>query len=91
MARAKGRDVILELMESVAELEAIGAEQTERFEVLATQMNALTGQVNALTVGARANQAQLGRVARLIFELAGDHQRIQGLEVRVQKLERKAG
>jgi hypothetical protein len=91
MARAKGRDVILQLIESVAELEAIGAEQTERFEVLATQMNALTTQVNALTVGARANQAQLGRVARLIVELAGDHQRIEGLEVRVQKLERKAG
>lgn len=119
MARAKGRDVILELMESVAALEATGAEQTERFELLATrtdvmaeqfevmatqmsamatqlsamgaQMKALTTQVNALTLGARTHQAQLGRVARLIVELAGDHQRIEGLEVRVQKLERKAG
>lgn len=31
------------------------------------------------------------RMARLIHELAGDHQRIEGLEVRVGKLERKAG
>jgi hypothetical protein len=34
---------------------------------------------------------QLGRVARLIVGLAGDHQRIEGLEDRVEKLERKAG
>lgn len=119
MARAKGRDVILQLIESVGELEALGAEQTERFEVLAahvggmathvagigaqvsalatqvnsltTQVNAMAIQVNALALGARASQAQLGRVARLIVELASDHQRIEGLEVRVQKLERKAG
>ncbi|MDP1823647.1 MAG: hypothetical protein Q8L48_10405 [Archangium sp.] len=90
--------MILELMESVAALEATGAEQTERFDdlatqfgVMATQMSALATQVNALTLGARASQAQLARVARLIFELADDHQRIEGLEVRVGKLERKAG
>src|SRR3990167_584274 len=65
MARAKGRDVILELMESVAELEAIGAEQTERFEALeglvaamATQMTAMTAQMSTLTTQMNALATQ---------------------------------
>ena len=84
MARAKGRDVMLELMEAVARLEGIATEHSEHFEMLATQ-------VTLLARGARASREELGRVARLIVRLADDHQRIEGLEERMDKLERKAG
>ena len=58
---------------------------------MATQMAITATQVTALMHGARATDLQLGRVARLIVQLAGDHRRIEGLEERVEKLERKAG
>lgn len=82
---------MLDLIEGVAKLELLATEQADRFELLSTRMDLLAQDVTQLAVGARASGDQLRRVARLIVGLAGDHQRIEGLEERVEKLERKAG
>ena len=105
MARAKGRDVMLDLMEAVAKLETLASAHADAFEaltgkvtVLADNVVALADNVVALAQGfsrtnstVRSSEQQLKRVARLLVELAGDHQRIEVLEERVEKLERKAG
>ncbi len=105
MARVKGRDVMLDLMDAVAKLESLASAQADEFEaltgkvtVLADNVAVLANNVVALTQGfgrtsstVRSSEQQLKRVARLLVELAGDHQRIEVLEERVEKLERKAG
>lgn len=98
MARVRGKDVVLDMMDAVARLETIAEEHAAQFETfsahmetLTAHMETLTAQVGTLGRSARASQQQFGRVARLLVELANDHQRIVGLEGRVEKLERKAG
>ena len=75
---------MLDLMEAVGRLKSIAGEHGD-------QLEGLSAHVVALTRSARASQQQLGRVARLLVELADDRTRIAGLEDRVEKLERKAG
>ena len=91
MARVRGKDVVLDMMDAVARLETIAEEHAAQFETFSAHMETLTAQVSTLGRSARASQQQFGRVARLLLALANDHQRIVGLEDRVEKLERRAG
>ena len=127
MARVKGRDVLLEVMETVAKLEAGATAQAEKLEALAVhaaqaaaemaalrlelrelsraaksveqRVGSLEPEFHALSQGFvdtaklnRTQQQQIGQLARLINEVAGNsHTRLEDLEERVDALERKAG
>lgn len=134
MARAKGRDVLLDLMDSVEKLEAssrLHAEQLENLaklamgtsatvtalsaevqqvwralESLADEMGAVSQRVNSLesevqvlsegfsqaAVAGRTHQQQMSRFARLFVEFVdGSRSRFDLIEIRLDKLERKAG
>jgi len=162
MARVKGRDVVVELLDAVAKLEATSALHAEQLESLATHAIGTTATVTALgselrlvwrsvgelskrmddvskrmddvskrmdalavatlaiadqlggvtqrvgslegelqnlassfveaAVTARTQQQQLGRFAKLISQFAdGNGSRFDDIEVRLLKLERKAG
>jgi predicted RNase H-like nuclease (RuvC/YqgF family) len=82
---------MLDLIEAVARLEKLATEHADQFELLAGRVTGLAQDFNRTAAKARATEQQMGRVARLLVELADDHQRIEGLEERVGRLERKAG
>ena len=79
---------MLDLMEAVPKLASLASAQADEFEAPRWLCSRRTDRANSTV---RLSEQQLKRVARLLVDLAGDHQRIEVLEERVEKPERKAG
>lgn len=88
MARVKGRDVLLDLMDTVKALQAESAEQREQLEALHAQFDAMIASVDVMAGGQRRQEGLLGRMARLIAQMADNtSRRFEDIESRVQALE----
>ena len=81
MARVRGRDVVLDLMDSVQALRTEAADQRELLE-------AHSELLSRLVASNKRQEGHLARVARLLGKLADDtSRRFEELEDRVDRLE----
>ena len=91
MARAKGRDVVLELMESVARLEVTTAQQAEVMQSLADHVVATSAELTAYSRHMAELWRRMEDVSRRVGEVSqrmGDlSERVGGLSQRTSSLE----
>jgi predicted nucleic acid-binding Zn-ribbon protein len=89
MARVKGRDALLDLMDTVARLEATTGRHAEALETLAAQMAKTTAQVVGLTTiygGLASGMRGLSqRMDEMSTRMEQGEQRLQALEGDMQR------
>lgn len=79
MARAKGRDVLIELMDSVAQIQATTARHADLLETLAAQAVSIAHRVQSLERQVQSLERQVHELERQVHELGSEvHELAQG-------------
>ncbi len=99
MARVKGRDVVIDLMDSVAQLQATTREHGDLLESMAARTAGIESELHELSLNfmkgmnlVRTTETQLARFARLLGGLASSNDtRFEVVEARLRRLEKKTG